>query len=185
MKRDAAHVLDEYLAASARAGDRSAFDQLVARWQPKLLVHAYRLAGDKELARDVVQESWSDIVRGLYRLDDPATLRTADALPTHCRRTADAIRRLQRFRKVKASFAMEPKNSTISAKAIEYHADAHPLRRAIAELPAEHRAAIALHYLEGLTVTEIAMALSIPAGTVKTRLMNARRKMRVILEGEK
>jgi len=80
---------------------------------------------------------------------------------------------------------MEPKNSTISAKAIEYHADAHPLRRAIAELPAEHRAAIALHYLEGLTVTEIAMALSIPAGTVKTRLMNARRKMRVILEGEK
>jgi len=96
MKRDAAHVLDEYLAASARAGDRSAFDQLVARWQPKLLVHAYRLAGDKELARDVVQESWSDIVRGLYRLDDPATFpawafrivsrRTADALPTHCRR---------------------------------------------------------------------------------------------------
>jgi len=92
MKRDAAHVLDEYLAASARAGDRSAFDQLVARWQPKLLVHAYRLAGDKELARDVVQESWSDIVRGLYRLDDPATFpawafrivsrRTADALPT-------------------------------------------------------------------------------------------------------
>jgi len=101
MKRDAAHVLDEYLAASARAGDRSAFDQLVARWQPKLLVHAYRLAGDKELARDVVQESWSDIVRGLYRLDDPATFpawafrivsrRTADALPTHCRRTADAL----------------------------------------------------------------------------------------------
>ena len=47
MRRDAARILDEYLVASARAGDRADFSQLAERWQPKLLAHAYRLMGDR------------------------------------------------------------------------------------------------------------------------------------------
>ena len=58
MTRHQGRILDEYLAASARAGDRAAFGQLAARWQPKLYAHACRLMGDAELARDVVQEGW-------------------------------------------------------------------------------------------------------------------------------
>jgi RNA polymerase sigma-70 factor (ECF subfamily) len=52
---------------------------------------------------------------------------------------------------------------------------------ALATLPAEQRAAIALFYLEDLSVAEIAAALGVPAGTVKTRLMAARDKLRVAL----
>jgi RNA polymerase sigma-70 factor (ECF subfamily) len=48
-------------------------------------------------------------------------------------------------------------------------------------LPAEQRAAIALFYLEDLSVAEIAAALGVPAGTVKTRLMAARDRLRSAL----
>ena len=48
----------------------------------------------------------------------------------------------------------------------------------------EQRAAVALFYNEDLSVAEIAVALSVPAGTVKTRLMHARSKLRAALKGE-
>lgn len=54
---------------------------------------------------------------------------------------------------------------------------------AIATLPAPQRAALSLFYTEDLGVAEIAVALDVPPGTVKTRLMHARRKVRALLEG--
>ena len=183
MRRDAARILDEYLVASARAGDRAAFSRLSKRWQPKLLAHAYRLIGDTEAARDIVQDGWADIVKGVARLDDTATF-PAWAYRIISRRAADAIRRIQRQRKINSAYAHEPKPSTISVNSIEAGADAQPLQHAIATLPFEQRAAIALFYLEGFSVAEVSVALSVPAGTVKTRLMAARRKLRAVLEGD-
>lgn len=58
------------------------------------------------------------------------------------------------------------------------------MRSAMRELPAEQRAAIALFHLEELSVAEVAVALDVPVGTVKTRLMNARRRLRAALEGD-
>ena len=57
------------------------------------------------------------------------------------------------------------------------------LRTALAGLPPEQRAAVALFHLEDLSVAETAVALNVPEGTVKTRLMHARRKLRTVLEG--
>jgi DNA-directed RNA polymerase specialized sigma24 family protein len=51
-------------------------------------------------------------------------------------------------------------------------------------LPAGQRAAIALFHIEDMSVAEVAVALDVPAGTVKTRLMNARAKLRAAFEGE-
>ena len=70
MKPTAAKILDAYLVVSAQAGDRAAFGQLVARWQRRLLAHAWRLLGDREAAADAVQSAWAEIVRGLGKLDD-------------------------------------------------------------------------------------------------------------------
>ena len=58
------------------------------------------------------------------------------------------------------------------------------LREALARLPAAHRAAIGLFYLEEMSVAEVAVALDTPVGTVKSRLLNARKKLRAALEGE-
>ena len=58
------------------------------------------------------------------------------------------------------------------------------LYAAIAALPTPQRAALALFYTEGLSVAEVAVALDIPLGTVKTRLMNARARLRAHLTGD-
>jgi RNA polymerase sigma-70 factor (ECF subfamily) len=52
-----ARILDAFLVAAARTGDRRALGQLVERWNGKLLMHAWRLTGDGEMARDAVQAS--------------------------------------------------------------------------------------------------------------------------------
>jgi RNA polymerase sigma-70 factor (ECF subfamily) len=183
MARKTARLFDEYLAAAARAGDREAFGHLAQRWQPKLLAHAWRLTGEVEAARDVVQEAWVDIARGLARLDD-ASLFPAWAYRIVSRRAADAVRKLTRARRLGAAFAAEAPPIDDSARRMETAADAAPLARAIADLPPEQRAAVALFYIEDLTVAEIAAAMSVPAGTVKTRLMHARAKLRSALKGQ-
>ena len=172
-------LFDEYLAASARAGSRIALGQLATRIQPRLLGHARRLTGDPEAASDAVQEAWVEIVRGLARLDD-ATAFPAWAFRIVSRRCARWVRKQQRSRRLNAAYAAEPV-ATSTADGGERATDAARLSRAMATLPPDQRAAIALFYLEDLSVAEIAVALDAPSGTVKTRLMHARERLRRIL----
>ncbi|PHS42060.1 MAG: RNA polymerase subunit sigma-70 [Robiginitomaculum sp.] len=183
MGRRLPRIYDEYLVVSARAGDRAAFTRLAESWQKRLLAHAYRLTGDAELSRDVVQDGWADIVRGLANLKEPSVF-PAWAYRIVTRRAADAIGRAQRKRRTEAAYAQEPDKPDMSAVRMETGADASPLHKAIAALPTKQRAAIALFYLEEFSVTEISVALSVPVGTVKTRLMHARKNLRATLEGD-
>lgn len=181
MRRDADRILDEYLAASARAGDRLALERLALRWEKRLVRHAARLTGDVEMAREAAQEGWADIVRGLPRLMDAAQF-PSWAFKIVTRRCADEIRRKQRTRRFEEAAAGEPSPAERAAVEMEAGADRAPLQRALANLPPEQLAAIALFHLEELSVAEIAVALAVPAGTVKTRLMHARQKLRAVLE---
>jgi RNA polymerase sigma factor (sigma-70 family) len=183
MTRSTARLFDEYLAAAARAGDRNAFERLAERWQPKLLAHAWRLMGEGDAARDVVQDAWADIVRGLARLDD-AALFSAWAYRIVSRRAADAIRRRGRARGMEMAYAAQAPKVDGSAGRIESAAEAGPLAKAIAGLPPDQSATVALFYVEDLSVAEIAVAMGVPAGTVKTRLLHARAKLRASLKGE-
>lgn len=169
-------ILDEFLAASARTGDRAAMNELARRWEKRLVRHAWRLAGDVEAARDIAQDAWADIARGIRRLDDTAAFR-AFAFRIVTRRAADHIRRARRGRVGLAAFAAEAQEASISPAESEGAA----LSAAMAKLPPEQRAAIALFYREDLSVAEIAAALGVPAGTVKTRLMAARGKLKAAL----
>jgi RNA polymerase sigma-70 factor (ECF subfamily) len=183
MARKTARLFDEYLAAAARAGDRCAFGHLAERWQPKLLAHAWRLMGEAEAARDVAQDAWVAIALGLARLDD-ASLFPAWAYRIVSRRAADAIRKRARARRLGAAFAAEAPYTDDTAGRMATAADAEPLARAMAGLPPEQRAAVALFYIEDFRVAEVAAAMSVPAGTVKTRLMHARARLRAALKGE-
>jgi RNA polymerase sigma factor (sigma-70 family) len=79
---------------------------LSRRWHPRVLGHAYRLLGRREAARDVAQEAWLAIVRGLRRLDDPARFKSWSfaIVGNKCR---DWIRRTQRRRRLAEQFARE------------------------------------------------------------------------------
>jgi len=175
MTRTPSIILDELLVVQAQSGDRAAFNTLAARWQPRHLAHAGRLVGRTGAAADAVQDAWIAIVRGLVRLRDPARFR-AWSMAIVTRRCRDAQRRAYRA----------PDTVEID----EHHGQLAPtdgthldLRRALAALPVNQRAAVGLYYVDGFTVGEIAEALNTPAGTIKTRLHHARRALRQTLEG--
>jgi RNA polymerase sigma-70 factor (ECF subfamily) len=180
MARSAARILDEYLVAAARAGDAAAFDRLARCWHSRLAAHARRLLGDAEAASDAVQQGWIEIARGLRRLqDDLAFPAWAYRIVSRVcyRQIGDAVQR----RKLSEGVAAEP---GVDAEDAGNPHDAELLRCAIRALPADQRAAIALFHFEELSVAEVAVALDVPAGTVKTRLMHARRKLRAALGGD-
>jgi RNA polymerase sigma factor (sigma-70 family) len=182
MVRTKEQLLDDYLVASARVGDRKAFELLARRWQGRLIAHAWRLTGDVDLAREAAQEGWIEIVRGLGRLRDERAF-PAWACQVVSRRCARQVRRLQRGRALASAVLAEPAPTCVAPEEADPPAMAR-LRAALTGLPSEQRAAIGLFYLEDLGVAGTATALNVPAGTVKTRLMHARRKLRAALEGE-
>lgn len=182
MDRTREQLLDEYLVASARIGDRKAFDLLARRWGKKLLAHAWRLTGDTELAREAAQDGWIEIVRGLGRLRDARAF-PAWAFQIVSRRCARLIGRVRRDRALATAAASEPLREPETPEDADPGATAR-LRAALAALPPAQRAAVGLFYLEDLGVAEVAIALNVPAGTVKTRLMHARRALRAVLEGD-
>lgn len=181
MQREATRVLDEYLVAAARTGDRKAFGLLAERWQPKLVAHAWRLTGNRDAALEAVQAGWIEIVRGMAQLRDDRAF-PAWAYRIVSRRCARGIGEAVRSRELQADLACLPEEIPAEPGG---SIDADRLRAAIARLPGEQRSAVALFYLEELSVAEVAVALAIPAGTVKSRLLHARRKLRDVLEGEK
>ena len=180
MAGNASRLLDEYLLASIRAGDRKAFELLARRWQKKLLAHAWRLiGGDSDAARDAVQEGWMEIVAGIARLRDDCAFQ-AWAYRIVSRRCARQIDGAVRQRRLRA--AIEP--DEVVEDPAEFGPDHDRLRKAVRALPRDQRAAIALFHFEDMSIAEVAVALDVPAGTVKTRLMHARRKLRAAFEGD-
>jgi len=160
--------------ARARTGDGAALPQLVQLREPRLL-------GEVEPARDVLQEARVEILRGLNGLrDDGAFLPWAVMIVS--RRMARMNRGRQHDRRLAGEFAAEVEGTVPEGG--PGAVDAARVRAAIGALPRELAATLALFYLENLSVAEVAMALGIPVGTMKTRLMHARKILRALLEGD-
>ena len=177
-------IIGDYLVARARLGDSRAREQLVLRYQKKYLAHAYRLLGNAEQTRDAVQEGWVDILRGLPKLRDDSAF-SAWSFRIITRKCAGEINKVQKNRGALKTMSKESLLGKTGENEFDKVNDRQLVHTALAELSREHRAAVTLFYLKDMSVAEIAVTLEIPVGTVKTRLMNARKKLRAALEGEK
>ena len=171
-------IEDALLLIRARNGDADAFTQFVLRWQERLRAHAERLTGHPTAADDVLQETWIAVLKGLGGLSDVEAFR-AWIYRIVSRKAADWIRRRQRRRRLGRRFA---------AEAAPSFADEEPSDRieslddAVKRLSPPLRHAVLLHYVEEFTVEEVADVLRIPVGTVKSRLHNARKQLRALIE---
>lgn len=181
MERTEQHVYGEWLVLRAQAGESAAFDELVRRWHPKLARLARQLCADRASALDAVQEGWIAIVRGLRRLNDPARFGPwAFRIITH--KCADRSRRAARDRRTALAHAHRSVNR--QAAALDDCGDEiGRLRDAIRRLPGDRQALLALRYVDGLSDAQIAEALGVPLGTVKSRLHHARAELRSLMEG--
>ncbi|MEP3047544.1 MAG: RNA polymerase sigma factor [Roseibium sp.] len=174
-------TLEALLVLDAKAGDRQAIEWLVTLRGDRLLAHAARLSGDREAAQDVVQEAWIQIIRGLPSLANEAAF-LPWALCIVSRRVAAFIKARQKDRKI--SISLGPETQEAVHPSPEKALDVEKVRAALHHLPSAQHATIALFYLEDLGVADVAKAMDVPAGTVKTRLMKARSTLRKLLEGE-
>jgi len=179
---DKARLFEAYLVAAARTGDAAARVRLVEAWQPRLIGHAWRLTGDREMAREAVQDGWVEILKGLMALrDELAFPAWALRIVTRRCRRLGGRRGRDRARETGLDDQMAASDRETGPDVlVRQH-----MRRAIDALPPDQRAALALVYLHELSVAEAALALDAPEGTIKTRLMHARRKLRdhLILQG--
>lgn len=176
MDRRAEQVVDEILVLLAQDGDTRALERLAARWRPKHYAHARRVLGAEDGAADAVQEAWLGILKGLRSLRDPARF-AAWSYAIVTRRCHDMLRRRQRWPEAESTTDVpDPSTADVGRS--------HDLRTAIAKLPDQQRAVIGLYYLEGFNVAEIAEAVGISEGTVKSRLYHARLMLRRHFSGD-
>ena len=166
---------DELLAIRCQLGEPAAFDDLVARWHGPLWAFVRRLTGDDDSAREVLQDAWLRVIRGIPRLRDGSKLRAW--LFGITRRTLMDRLRDQYAR----SRALDPDTNVDAIPTepqIDEIDDLDALERALGELSLLEREAITLFYLQELSLNEVAEALKVPVGTVKSRLFRGRRLLR-------
>ncbi len=171
-------VQDDLLVLQCQQGDVAGFDRLVRRWQQPLLNYAYRLTGDRAAAQDAVQETWMVVIRGLVTLRDVTRFRPwLFRVASH--KCQDHWRRCQS--RAQFSETLQLRSEALVApgppNAVRVDVDA-----AFGRLPPESRMVLALMYLEDFSVGEIAEVLSLPEGTVKSRLFHARAQLRQLME---
>lgn len=183
MERSTEDVLSDLLVLKTKEGDRRAIQQLVELWQSRLHAHARRIIGDDEIARDIAQDAWMSIISSIYSLEDPARFR-AWAFRIVTNKAVDWTRRQQRerrlIREARQNAEVETNSPVQTASGNE---DVTNLQSAIRQLPAEQRALLSMFYIDQMPLSEIADALAIPVGTVKSRLFNSRRELKSIIEG--
>lgn len=184
---------DAALVARCRQNDLTAFDEMVERYQHKIYGYVRRLVGNDTDAEDVTQEVFLKALTSLHAFREESSLQTwLFRIATNlCR---DLLRRRQRERGWLRLWqpAEEREGGGESLIEIPDH-EGDPerlllrdelndvLRRAIDRLPVAMREVLVLHDLEALSYEEIAQALSIPLGTVKSRLFHARARLREAL----
>jgi RNA polymerase sigma-70 factor (ECF subfamily) len=165
---------DELLAVRCQLGERAAFDDLIERWHAPLWTYVRRVTGDEDAAREVVQDVWIRVIRGIPKLRDASKLRAW--LFGIARRTV-----MDRLRDRYASpLETDVDVSEMPADTYSTHEE-HDLERlegALARLPTVERDVLTLFYLEDLSLGDIGEALGVPVGTVKSRLFRARRMLR-------
>ncbi|HXK09034.1 MAG TPA: sigma-70 family RNA polymerase sigma factor [Vicinamibacteria bacterium] len=179
---------DEELVEACQAGEASAFDGLVARWEDRIRGAAFRFLGSEEEARDVAQEAFLKAYRSLAGFKREARFSSwlYQIATNLCR---DRLRR----RKTRATVSLDEMEETGSvmvetgpgAQDRLLQMDlARTVRRAIESLPDEQREVVILKEYQDLTFLEIAQALDVPVSTVKTRLYRGLGQLRLRLERE-
>lgn len=178
-------VNERELVERCRRGDEGAFEELVDRYKDLVFALIARTLQDRSRAEDLAQDVFLRIHRGLPYFRGEARLSTwiyrivanvclqDQAQPSAAHRTV--------------SLDDDARGRVAASSSDRQFGDLElrdRLEKAIARLPAHYRLLVAAHYLDGVRYDDLAEAMHLPLGTVKTHLFRAKQLLRRILETE-
>ena len=174
---------DEQLMQRLLEGERDALAALVTRHHAPLLGYLYRLTdGDRSLAEDLTQETFTRLLRPANFLAGRPFKPWLYTIATNLAR--DVYRSAATRRTVTVPEDALPERAdpghTPEAQAIAAE-QGRAVRAALRELAEEYRVTLILRFYQGLRLEEIATALDVPLGTVKSRLSVGTRRLRQLL----
>lgn len=172
--------MDRELVERAQQGDESAFAALALRIADRMYAVAHHILRDTGRADDAAQQAMIDIWRKLPSLADPDSFQAWTYRIVV--RAAYAEARHRRLWFLRSELAATDR--TVAADHAGRVADRDQLERGLSRLPIDHRAVVVLKHYAGLSNEEIAEALDIPEGTVRSRLHYSIRSLRASLEAD-
>ena len=170
------------LIARCKAGDEAAFTQLVEHYQNLVFGLISRTVRDRARVEDLAQDVFLRVYRGLPGFRGDAHLSTwiyritANACAQE--RQGRGVREISLDEKIEGRPLRQPASVDAAFGDIELR---DRLEKALARLPARYRLLIAGHYLKEVRYEDLAEALELPLGTVKTHLHRAKRILRRLL----
>jgi RNA polymerase sigma-70 factor (ECF subfamily) len=182
---------DSQVVAAFLDGEKRAFNELVERYQTRLLNFVYRTTGDRARAEDLVQETFIRIYRHLHRFDQSKKFSTW-AYTIASNLAKNELR--NRSRNPLVLFQTIRKNWEADQRPLEWEDNTYRpddlfrkrhlremVESAVEELPEHHRVVFVLREMEGKTYEEIAEITGCNLGTVKSRLNRARNNFAQII----
>ena len=168
-------------------GDEEAFEELYRRYGAAAYGLALRVTGQQLLAQEVVHDAFMALWQAPQAFDPTRGAFRSFFLSLVHHRAVDTVRREQRLRRRSERMNPGPLQDEDVAEGVVQEAWLADRRsrvvRALGSLPPEQREVLELAYFHGYTQVEIAEAMSVPLGTVKTRTLAAMRKLRKMLSG--
>lgn len=179
MSEPTAGEREVWLLDRARRGDANAFEALLRTHRGGVLNLAWRIVGDPDAAQDVAQEALISAWRQLPRFRGGASFATwlyritVNAARAHLRSHSRRLARDDRYGGLTGSAAptRDPEPNA-----------AGPVTALLLQLPEKQRVALALFYLQELSLEEIARVAGVPRGTVKAWLSRGRARLRELAE---
>jgi RNA polymerase sigma-70 factor (ECF subfamily) len=172
---------DAELMARAREGDCAAFAELVDRHKDAVVSYLARLAGDRDRAEDLAQETFLRLFRSAGDYTEQGYLRAyLYRIATNLVRTEE---RRQRRQRLLAPFFPRDEHAEPAAASGLLRQELHrEVAAALARLPLRYRVPLVLHEIEGWSYVEIAEEIGCREGTVKSRVHRGRRQLKARLE---
>jgi RNA polymerase sigma factor (sigma-70 family) len=176
------HLSDHGLLALVARGDREAFANLYDMYAAAAYSLALRVVRDRDLAADVVQDSFLTIWKQASKFDSSRGQPSSWILTVTHHKAVDMVRREERRR---AESMDETQDTADPGAGIEERAwqgvAREQVRSAMSKLPDPHREVIELAYFAGYTQSQLAERLALPIGTVKSRTFAAMAALRELL----
>ncbi len=165
----------EFLLERFRDGDKKVFKALVDKYAEAVFNTAYRFSYNQADAEDITQETFALIARRAGKFKGGPEW--AFICTTAVRCSLHMMRSGKRRRERESKFAVERQRDSHAHQELDAEVK-EALEKSLSLLPLEMRAPVVLHHIEGLSSREVAQALSVLEGTVRSRISRALAHMR-------